>query len=350
MPARGRWAAAAVLAVACVLWLVLFAPRLLVPPAADASLRDVSDPAKRHELRDSRLKLQNDVRTTLLQGVGGLAVLIGAFFTYRQVQTSRHQLEVARQGQVTERFTRAIDQLGHENLDVRLGGIYALQRIAIDSPEDCTTIAEVLTAFVRGHAPWPPTLPGQYVEDAPIEDVPPLQVRAQDVQAALTVLSRRIPPQQFMDLAATDLRWAELSAANLEWANLSMCHLESSNLNRARLQEANLIGANLRGSTLLDAKLSNASLKGANLAGALLLSADLQDANLAYARLQGAELVGTNLKGANLLYTQLQGASLSGVELQGARCNAETVWPDGFDWEAAGVFSEETSHSSVRGN
>jgi hypothetical protein len=121
---QARWVAAILLGGGFLLWLVLFAPRLLVPPASDASLRDVTDAAKRHELRDSRLKLQNDVRTTLLQGVGGLAVLIGAFFTYRQVQTSRRQLEIAQHGQVTERFTRAIDQLGHENLDVRLGGIY----------------------------------------------------------------------------------------------------------------------------------------------------------------------------------------------------------------------------------
>jgi hypothetical protein len=152
---QARWVAAILLGGGFLLWLVLFAPRLLVPPASGASLRDVTDAAKRHELRDSRLKLQNDVRTTLLQGVGGLAVLIGAFFTYRQVQTSRRQLEIAQHGQVTERFTRAIDQLGHENLDVRLGGIYALERIANDSAQDRTTVTEVLTAFIRGHAPWP---------------------------------------------------------------------------------------------------------------------------------------------------------------------------------------------------
>jgi hypothetical protein len=151
----GRWVAVSVLGVAFVLWLVLFAPRLLVPPASEASLRDATDPAKRHELQDSRLKLQNDVRTTLLQGLGGLAVLAGVFFTYRKAQTGRRQLEVAQQGQVTERFTRAIDQLGNTNLDVRLGGIYALERIANDSPQDRATVAEVLTAFVRGHALWP---------------------------------------------------------------------------------------------------------------------------------------------------------------------------------------------------
>ena len=208
MPVRARWAAAAVLAVAFVLWLLLVAPRLLIPPASDVSLRDVPDPAKRHELQDNRLKLQNDVRTTLLQGLGGLAVLVGAFFTYRQ-------LHIAREGQVTERFTRAIDQLGHENLDVRLGGIYALERIANDSPQDRATVVEVLTAFVRDHAPWPPRRRDQPGKDVPINDVPPLRAWAADVQAALTVLGRRKPsigPVQPVDLTAIDLRGADLHA------------------------------------------------------------------------------------------------------------------------------------------
>jgi hypothetical protein len=132
--------------VAFLLWLVMFAPRLLVPSASRDSLNDVADSAKRHELQDNRLKLQNDARTTLLQGLGGLAVLVGLFFSYRQLQHNRRQLEhsiqmsreqhqLDQQGQITERFTRAIDQLGHERLDVRLGGIYALERITNDSPK-----------------------------------------------------------------------------------------------------------------------------------------------------------------------------------------------------------------------
>jgi hypothetical protein len=122
----------------------------------------------------AKAKAINDVRATLLQGIGGAVILLGAYFTYRQLQSGREQLRVAQQGQVTERFTRAIDQLGHAELDVRLGGIYALERIANDSADDRTTIAEVLTAFVRGHAPWPPKLAGQYLAEAPIEQVPPL--------------------------------------------------------------------------------------------------------------------------------------------------------------------------------
>lgn len=121
-----------------------------------------------HDRSLEGLKAQNEVRTTLLQGLAGVVLLLGAYFTYRQVANSREQLahsreqlQIARQGQITERFTRAIDQLGHAQLDVRLGGIYALERIARDSSADRAAIGEVLTAFVRSHAPWPPRVPDQ---------------------------------------------------------------------------------------------------------------------------------------------------------------------------------------------
>src|SRR4029453_12015946 len=92
------------------------------------------------------LKAQNDVRTTLLQALAGGVLLLGAYLTYRQ-------LRVSREGQLTDRYTKAVDQLGSDHLDVRVGGIYALERIARDSPPDRATIEEVLTAYLRGHAP-----------------------------------------------------------------------------------------------------------------------------------------------------------------------------------------------------
>lgn len=102
----------------------------------------------------------NNLRTALVQVFGGAFVLIGIVIAWRR-------LEVARQGQITERFTRAIDQLGSThpsdgspNLEVRLGGIYALERIARDSERDHWPIVEVLTAYVREHRPWPPPASG----------------------------------------------------------------------------------------------------------------------------------------------------------------------------------------------
>jgi len=162
VPSAG-WTLAALAVVAVLLGVVLARPRLLYPPLSDRELdrQGVTGGKDRIELKREQGQLQNDARATLLQALAGGALLLGAYFTWRQVQTGRQQVHLAEQGQITERFTRAIDQLGSDHLDVRLGGIYALERIARDSPGDRPTIGEVLTAYLRGHAPWPPRLEGQ---------------------------------------------------------------------------------------------------------------------------------------------------------------------------------------------
>jgi hypothetical protein len=163
------------------------------------------------------LKAQNDVRTTLLQALAGGVLLLGAYFTYRQ-------LRVTREGQITDRYTKAVDQLGSDHLDVRVGGIYALERIARDSPYDRATIEEILTAFVRGHAPWPPppgdpALAGHEQQGQPGKKDAAPQSPPADVQAAMTVLGRRgLPPGGpfgELDLTRVDLRRAQLREANL---------------------------------------------------------------------------------------------------------------------------------------
>ena len=96
----------------------------------------------------------------------------GLFAAGALIYTARN-FSLARQGQVTDRYTKAIEQLGSDKgLDVRIGGIYALERIARDSPRDHPTIMEVLAAFIRDHSreQWPPAEPG--AEDAKTGNTP----------------------------------------------------------------------------------------------------------------------------------------------------------------------------------
>jgi hypothetical protein len=60
-------------------------------------------------------------RTGLIAGLAGLAALGGLAITARTYRLTE-------QGQITDRYTKAIEQLGGDKLDVRLGGIYALER------------------------------------------------------------------------------------------------------------------------------------------------------------------------------------------------------------------------------
>src|SRR5215204_1260417 len=101
---------------------------------------------------EERPALVNEYRRTWAQIIGGFALLLGLYFTWRRVEISQEQ-------QVTERFTRSIDQLGatddkgKKTLEIRLGGIYALERIARDSKRDHWPIMETSTTYVREHAP-----------------------------------------------------------------------------------------------------------------------------------------------------------------------------------------------------
>ena len=77
----------------------------------------------------------------------------------KQAETAlRHEEQTSadRERRITESFAKAVEQLGSDKLETRLGGIYTLERIARESEREYWPIMETLTAFVREHAPWPP--------------------------------------------------------------------------------------------------------------------------------------------------------------------------------------------------
>src|SRR5215470_7702908 len=101
----------------------------------------------------------NEARKTLATILGGIVLLAGFFGTWQNLKVAQETLRVSQEGQITDRFTKAIEQLGAVNADgvkkmvVRLGGIYALERIANESERDHWPIMEVLCTYVRNVAP-----------------------------------------------------------------------------------------------------------------------------------------------------------------------------------------------------
>ncbi|MEO8594440.1 MAG: pentapeptide repeat-containing protein, partial [Candidatus Solibacter sp.] len=187
---------------------------------------------KRAPLETALLQYETDNRikiwTAIVQAAGGAALLIGLLFTARNLQATQDKLDIDRQGQLTNRFIQATGQLGAEvkdgspNIAVRLGGIYALNRISRDWPKDYWPVAEVLTAYVRHNARCNPAV-------AQASDTKPRT----DIQAILTVLGRDEPPESFserhkLDLRHTDLRGAEFWDARLEWTDFWGAHLEEA--------------------------------------------------------------------------------------------------------------------------
>jgi Pentapeptide repeats (8 copies) len=248
------------------------------------------------------------IRTALLALGAGILATVGAFYTHRA-------FELNRSGQITDRFSRAISELGDANPRVCLGGIYALERIARDSRRDHPRVMEVLTAYVRAEAPV----------NGPVQARWPWKVSwtaherrepKNEVQAALAVLARRKAcwDEHRLDLKGVDLRGAKLPKdANLRGAILKGTSLERAELSRVDFRPRQFPDE-CASADLTDTHLEGANLKDARLEGARLERADLRGANLSRAKLNRAHLEGADLTGAKL----------DGAERKGAWVDAET--------------------------
>jgi uncharacterized protein YjbI with pentapeptide repeats len=250
--------------------------------------------------------------------------------------------QAAEDKQITERYSKAIEQLGKQEYYVQLGAIYSLERIAKDSDKDYWNIIEVLTTYIREESQ---------------------KSYSQSLQAALTVIIRRNKnyglgeelPINFtkvnlknLDLTGVDLKGANFSEANLEGANFSKTNLEGANFSKASLRNANFSEANLqnvdfRQTLLFGVNFSYANLKNANFQERYIININFSNANLSNANFVNAitwdeeeidnnyyiqqyfdEECGYNSSTEIFYETNFDGAILSNTNLEFANLKAAT--------------------------
>ncbi|KAA0909842.1 pentapeptide repeat-containing protein [Aquicoccus porphyridii] len=325
-------------------------------------------------------------------GTGALiAALLGAPFviwgTVLKHQTVRYQKE----GHITDRINKAVEQLGAEktvkkdgdettkpNIEVRIGAILSLERIAQDSTShdngrDHVRVMEILCAYIRensnarkpvdfplidweplkadateeertAHLEWRKARFGNIVDSNAREWAQSLPKPRTDVQLALTVIGRRNAQQRRVEAAWPDpptettvwpfdsdfarlpddpgadaLSKAELDAfmASLrEWkATLDAYRGYRLDLSGANLQRADMAAKQPDGS---DAVFAGAQLTEARMEGVVLVGARMVGATLGGTRMEGINFVGTRMEGATLGEARMEGAALGGARMEGA--------------------------------
>ncbi|MBO2452304.1 pentapeptide repeat-containing protein [Actinomadura barringtoniae] len=281
------------------------------PPPSSEQLAEI--PAK------ERVELITQRQQTRMQAVNSIGVVVGVIFTAGSLIATALTLHSTQEAQISDRYTKAIEQLGSSKSDVRLGGIFALEKLAADSGRDHESIVEVLAAFVRGHI--------RQETRQPARSRKPMV--ATDVLGALTVLGRLVgqyavlqdPPEPDDGVEIIDLNNLDGAGLDLTGASLDGVYLASADLRGARLKSAftaNLARADLRKLDGESADLESASFEEADLRGANLTDATLDDADLTSARLRGVNLEGASLCGVSLANADLRGARLYGAVLTDA--------------------------------
>jgi hypothetical protein len=184
----------------------------------------------------------------------------------QQISERNHQL--AREAQahtqsdaaarrVTDLYTKAVEQLGSADAAVRLGGLYALERVAQENPVQRQTIVNVLCAYLRmPYTPATAAVPDATgpVTDPPLPTVTPtvgrdpqqeLQVRltAQRILTTHLTLPAEVTPQHANSVVpeADQPFWPGI---NLD---LTGAHLVSWHFNRAHVGQASFTTATFTG-------------------------------------------------------------------------------------------------------
>ncbi len=322
-------------------------------------------------------------------------LLVKSFINERQTANAETHRISEEYRHITDRFTNAVNQLGAQrtvhkrasqpqyqidqdgnyipdpegktvakwdswtetepNLEIRFGGLFALERISQISDREHVAVMETLCAYIRENAKS--RLEADATHDMPAQYSSP---RA-DIQMAVKILGRRgqerieleaqREPAYRLDLRGSDLAVVDFSGgkfgpvlferANLQgaWldntsfkgadfssANMTECWLEEAVLIKARFDEtilngAWMVGANLNGAALVGAELHKAKMRNANLQGAELDSAKLDDTDVSDANMQLVWLRGVDCAGFN---------NLEQDQLDSAFGDATTKVPKGY--------------------
>ncbi|MDY0361018.1 MAG: pentapeptide repeat-containing protein [Desulforegulaceae bacterium] len=231
-------------------------------------------------------KKLSDIADILTKLFATCAVLIAAYIGWQRV-------EVHRAGQITDSFIRANEQLGavtsegKPQIETRLGGIYALEKIAKENKEEYFCVVfDILTAYVRLNSP-----------NNNLGNIVPLR---EDILIIIEILKK------------TDLSFyyerdkrINLTSSNLICSNFYGANLKKALFHNSDLREAIFTNARLEGANFTDANLEKASLENARLEKAFFENTNLANTEFRRAKLHSAYMK----KSRNLRYEQIDIAS-----------------------------------------
>ena len=276
-----------------------------------------------------------------------IAAIVALPIAIWRSRVAERQADTAQQSVLNERYQKSAEMLGSSVLSVRLGGIYALERLAWEHPAQYhVEVMKLLFAFIR-----------QPIADEDTTDYAMIGVRGarQDVQAALDTVRLcraenrmlELNSQFFVDLHGADLRKSDVSNINLSTmllasvqafryrsfggrgvvSDLSHAKVTDAELSLAIIASAHCAFTDFSDSRLVSAKMPNAffirtSFRNAHLGGADVSGASFEDANL-----RGAKLRRTNLSGAKFRESEPRAMGLTQEQLNEA-CADPSKRPD----------------------
>jgi len=95
---------------------------------------------------------------TMIKIFGLIGVFVTLFYTHKRAQSmekqiaaTQEQLTLYKKTQITDQFNKAIEQLAHEKKEVRIGGMYTLNRLTNEEPSLINNVQEIIISYIQNH-------------------------------------------------------------------------------------------------------------------------------------------------------------------------------------------------------
>jgi hypothetical protein len=242
-------------------------------------------------------ELENGARTTIVQLVGGIALILTFAATWMQIADARRAanrtLKLTEASQQTERFTRGVNELSAGGLELRLGGLFGLGRVGMESPLERQPIFQIVLSYLRRHHALRPL--GEAVVANRVTARRACSVSPRpggDVQATLSVvldlqdaLREETTPENrgdLFDLSELDLTGVRARKRDFSGDDLHDTRLISAHLEGADFTGATLTGTDFRGACLTNAHFDDTTIVLTKFAGADLEGADFSKSSTAF--------------------------------------------------------------------
>jgi len=287
--------------------------------------------------------------------------------TEEQIRLTRSQLQInlaevkrlndqSQTQLVTDQYMQAVGQTGHPSVDVRVGGIHLLERIAKDHPEGyAETIYEVLVSSLREHTRPNPAVAMVVSELAEAharkerldEDLPAIEPVGSDVEAVLLVLARN---RALFDAHVDRLKpgAGRGTGAHLVGLNLTSAWLRGVVLDNATLEDVVLTDARLVGTSFSESKLAKCSFAGASLVDCIFDAGHLDNCGFSWATINGssfdkAQVDNCYFGDSTIVRTRFNSAKLTNIRFVFAKMTEASF--EGTTIAEADFEKSEVSHT-----
>lgn len=277
---------------------------LLMPGAAD----HVSSPEITNLQGKDRVDAVNTTKQLVLAAAGGLLAAVGVVVGARTYAANSRS-------QVTDRFVKAIGLLSSSSKgsDEKLGGIYSLQHIMTESPQEHEVVVEILSAYIREHSAENLVIP--YVDArvhpddwTPDDHEEQERASASDIKAAAAVIARRPNRDEKVvidwsgaKLFMVDLYNGRFEDAHFRGAHLYKCYFENAILNKVVfdqcvVSEVDFSQAEMKDSSLYDSRFIQCDFTGVKLDKSRLKDVRLDRSTFSISSARGAKFYNIDLR------------------------------------------------------